>query len=128
MTDRTNDLAGALAAAVEAARPTAEARGIRLTAAYDDLEGSTQGTGLPQLLRRLVAAVIQLTPDGGKVHARLSRLEERAHVVLISTGEALPDGELAAARKVVERLGGSIDVYADDRGGGATLGILLQLS
>jgi hypothetical protein len=75
-----------------------------------------------------VAAVIQLTPDGGKVHARLSRLEERAHVVLISTGEALPDGELAAARKVVERLGGSIDVYADDRGGGATLGILLQLS
>ena len=128
MTHRAIEVAGVLRAAIEAARAGAEARSVRLTAAYEDLVCAVDGNGFPQLLHRLVDRVVGLTPDGGKVHGRVSRHDERAHVVLIGTGEPLPDQELSSARQMIERLGGSIETYADARGGGATLGILLPIA
>jgi signal transduction histidine kinase len=128
MSERTVELSAVVGAAVQALRPLAEARGIRLTAAFENAVATCDPQALENLMRRLVARAVQLTAVGGEVHVSVAQIDESAHLSVTDTGSSPPTPEeVADARKLVEHLGGEVEAYGDEGGGGSTLGVLLPL-
>jgi signal transduction histidine kinase len=145
------ELCPAVAAAVEAARPAAEAKGVALSAALDDGAGSIAGdpTRLRQVLHELCANAVRATPRGGRVAVRLGRAGAMAEIAVRDTGrgiaadrlphlfDALSGGGaplrgrlgvgLAVARHLVEAHGGEIGAESAGEGRGATFTIRLPL-
>lgn len=145
------ELAAIVTDAVAALKPTAERKGLALSAA---VQGSVWVTGEPGLLRQLITNLaenaIKFTASG-RVTVTLRCLNKRAHIVVADTGPGIPtaalphifdrfyradparsrsvDGTglgLAVVRNIVRVHSGTVTA-ANGEGGGATFTIELPL-
>jgi PAS domain S-box-containing protein len=139
---------------IEAVRPAAEARNIRIECILDSGEAPVSGDPerLQQILWNLVSNAVKFTDRGGRVQIRLERAESHVELIVSDTGvgiapEFLPhvferfrQGDsgvtreygglglgLAITRHLVEMHGGTIDVTSAGRGAGATFRVTLPL-
>jgi signal transduction histidine kinase/CheY-like chemotaxis protein len=144
---RAVDLAGIVGAVVDALRPTAEAKAIRLQALLDPQAGPISGDTdrLQQVIWNLLSNAIKFTPKGGRVVVSLERINSHVEVVVSDSGkgisaEFLPhvfdrfrqaDGTstrrhgglglgLSIVRQLVELHGGTVVVESNGDGQGAT--------
>jgi len=88
------DLVELAAHAVEAARPTADARGIALT--FDPgTPGAYAGdsTRISQMLDNLISNAIKFTPQGGRVTVRVDRRGSEAVFEIADTGAGIADAD-----------------------------------
>src|SRR5881396_2412181 len=140
--------------AVEAVRPAASARDIRLRTTIDSDTGLVQGdpSRLQQVVWNLLTNAIKFTPAGGRVHVRLERAESTALVTVSDGGpgispEFLPHAferfrqadasptraqgglglGLDIVRHLIELHGGTVKVESPGEMGGATFTVTLPL-
>lgn len=148
------DLPNVLAAAIDAARPAAEAKSIRLQVLLDPQAGPISGDPdrLQQVIWNLLSNAVKFTPKGGRVQLRLERVNSHVEIVVSDTGrgieaEFLPhvfdrfrqsDGSmtrrhgglglgLAIVRQIVELHGGTVSVESAGAEQGATFTVNLPL-
>ena len=139
-------------AAVEAVRPTAEAKGVKLQILLEPDSGSVFGDHerLQQIVWNLLSNAVKFTPHGGLVQVRLQRIESQVEIVVADTGvginpEFLPhvferfrqaDGSttrnygglglgLAIVRHLVELHGGTVSVESAGENRGTTFSVRL---
>ena len=149
---RVVDLAGVVESAVDALRPTAEARAIRLQSLIDPQASPVSGDTdrLQQVVWNLVSNAIKFTPRGGRVQVRLERVDSHVEITVSDSGrgisaEFLPhvfdrfrqaDGSttrkqgglglgLSIVRQLVELHGGTVSVESAGEGQGATFSVQL---
>ena len=150
------DLANVVRAAVETARPTAETKGVRLTAVIDPLPGidvSGDANRLQQVLWNLLSNAIKFTPRGGRVQVVLSRVNSHLEISVSDSGvgisaEFLPfvfdrfrqaDASttrrfgglglgLSIVKQLVELHGGSVTVKSEGVGLGSTFIVTLPIT
>jgi len=142
-------------AAVEAVRPAAEAKGVRLQKVLDTGPASVSGdpVRLQQVVWNLLSNAIKFTPRGGRVQVRLERVNSHVEVAVSDTGagivpEFLPyvfdrfrqadmkttrqQGGmglgLAIVRHLVELHGGTVKAESEGEGRGATFTVLLPVA
>jgi PAS domain S-box-containing protein len=142
-------------AAVEAVRPAAEAKAIRLQKVLDTGVVTVSGdpVRLQQVVWNLLANAIKFTPKGGRVQVRLERVDSHVEVAVSDTGagiapEFLPyvfdrfrQGDmkttrehgglglgLSIVRHLVELHGGSVRAESAGAGQGSTFTVLLPLA
>jgi PAS domain S-box-containing protein len=152
---RTVDLVPVLEAAIEAVRPAAEARQIRLQRVLDPLAGPVAGDAdrLRQVVWNLLSNAVKFTPRGGRVELRLERVNSHVEIVVADSGagispEFLPhvfdrfrqfDSSasrshgglglgLAIVRHLVELHGGTVEVQSPGLEQGSTFVVSLPLS
>ena len=140
--------------AVEAVRPAATARDIRLRTTIDSDAGLVQGdpSRLQQVVWNLLTNAIKFTPAGGRVHVRLERGDAAAIVTVSDSGPGIPPEFLPHAferfrqadasatraqgglglgldivRHLIELHGGTVKVESPGEMGGATLIVTLPL-
>jgi PAS domain S-box-containing protein len=141
--------------AVDTARPTAEAKSIRLVAGIDPLEGSPVSgdpARLQQVMWNLLSNAIKFTPAGGLVNVVVERADTRLEIHVADSGEGIApeflpfvfdrfrqaDGSttrwhgglglgLAIVKQLVELHGGSIRVTSEGAGKGSTFVVTLPL-
>ena len=152
---RRVELAALVEAAIDSARPTARAQGVRLHA--DLGQGPCEVTGDPERLQQivwnLISNAIKFTPEGGDVEVSLARAGAAAELRVSDTGqgitpEFLPfvfdrfrqaDGSstrrhgglglgLALVRHLVELHGGTVRAESGGEGAGATFTVGLPLA
>jgi PAS domain S-box-containing protein len=141
-------------AAIDAVRPTAEAKSVRLQVMLDPWAGAVSGDPdrLQQIIWNLLSNAVKFTPKGGKVQVRLERVESHIEIVVNDTGqginpEFLPfvferfrqaDSTLTRAhgglglglaivRHLVEMHGGTVHADSSGEGLGATFTVKLPL-
>src|SRR5688572_28377426 len=141
-------------ASLEAARPAAAAKEIRLEHEIDPMAGQVSGDNdrLQQVVGNLLGNAIKFTPKGGLVKLRLSRLQSEVEIVVEDTGVGIapeylprlferfrhPDASttrphggiglgLAIVRHLVELHGGRVEASSSGRGQGATFRVRLPL-
>lgn len=151
---RAVDLSSVIAAAIDAARPAAEAKNIRLQVLLDPQAGLISGDPdrLQQVIWNLLSNAVKFTPKGGRVQVRLERVNSHVEIVVSDTGtgieaEFLPfvfdrfrqsDGSmtrrhgglglgLAIVRQIIELHGGTVAVESDGAQQGATFTVNLPL-
>jgi PAS domain S-box-containing protein len=151
---RAVDLSSVISAAVDAARPAAEAKNIRIQVLLDPeaalISGDTDR--LQQVVWNLLSNAIKFTPKDGRIQVRLERVNSHIEIVVSDTGkgiepEFLPyvfdrfrqsDGSmtrrhgglglgLAIVRQLVELHGGTVSVNSEGEGQGATFTASLPL-
>jgi CheY-like chemotaxis protein/two-component sensor histidine kinase len=147
-------LAPVVEAAVESARPAAEARGVALLLDLDPQVGRVLGDPdrLQQIVWNLVSNAVKFTPEGGRVEVRLARAGGHAEIAVSDTGEGIaPDFlphvferfrqqdssttrrhgglglGLAIVRHLVELHGGRVRAESAGPGQGATFTVRLPL-
>jgi PAS domain S-box-containing protein len=140
--------------AVEAVTPAADARGVRLETVLDPLAAPVAGDPerLQQILWNLLSNAVKFTSRGGRVQARLERVNSHLEVSVSDTGvgiapEFLPhvferfrqaDGGitrehgglglgLSIAKQLTEMHGGSIEAFSAGLGNGSTFRVKLPL-
>ncbi|MFN8627848.1 MAG: ATP-binding protein [Candidatus Binatia bacterium] len=90
----TVELPALVAAAVDAVRPSAAAKGIRLTVkvtdAARDLTVRADPPRLQQVLGNLLSNAIKFTPGGGRVTVSLHGDESHAEIAVADTGQGIP--------------------------------------
>ncbi|HEY1784428.1 MAG TPA: PAS domain S-box protein [Pirellulales bacterium] len=146
------ELAGIIDAAIEAVRPAAEAKGLRLVKVLDPTSGPVMGdpNRLQQVVWNLLANAVKFTPKGGRVQTRLTQSQAHVEIEVSDTGqgislEFLPhvferfrqaDASttrrhtglglgLAIVRHLVELHGGSVIVLSAGEGRGASFTVSL---
>ncbi|HEX8456527.1 MAG TPA: PAS domain S-box protein [Pyrinomonadaceae bacterium] len=151
---RVVDPAAVVAAAVETARPAAEAKDIRLQTAFDTHSAPISGDPdrLQQVVWNLLSNAIKFTPVGGRVEVSLERAASHVRISVSDTGrgiapEFLPHVfdrfrqadqtttrthgglglGLAIVRQLVELHGGSVRVESAGEGQGTTFTVALPL-
>ncbi|HEV2881582.1 MAG TPA: ATP-binding protein [Pyrinomonadaceae bacterium] len=142
-------------AAVEAVRPAAEAKGVRLQRIMDTGIVTVSGdpVRLQQVVWNLLSNAIKFTPKGGRVQVRLERVNSHIEIAVSDTGpgiepEFLPyvfdrfrqaDGRttrqhgglglgLAIVRHLVELHGGTVRAESPGEGQGAIFTVLLPVA
>jgi signal transduction histidine kinase/ActR/RegA family two-component response regulator len=141
-------------AAVEAVRPAAEAKGVRIQKVGDAGVNSLSGdpVRLQQVVWNLLSNAIKFTPKGGLVRIRLERVDSHVEITVADDGEGI-DAEflpyvferfrqadmkttrvhgglglgLAIVRQLVELHGGTVGVTSPGAGSGATFVVKLPL-
>jgi len=148
------DLTTIVQAAVEGARPAAEAQGARLQFTSHDIEACVQGdeARLQQVMGNLLSNAIKFTPKGGSIEVGLERAGAEAQITVRDTGigisaRALPEIfdrfrqvdtsstrkygglglGLAIVRNLVELHGGSVGGESAGEGHGTTFTVTLPL-
>jgi signal transduction histidine kinase/ActR/RegA family two-component response regulator len=148
------EVSPAVEAAVDAARPAAAAKDLRLEVEVDPNAGVVSGDAdrVQQIVANLVGNAIKYTPKGGRVTVSARRLETQAEVVVADTGVGVapeflprlfdrfrqPDSSttrphggiglgLAIVRHLVELHGGRVEAQSAGRGQGATFRVVLPL-
>ncbi len=151
---RAVDLGAVVEAAVEATRPAAEAKTVRLQSLVDPQAGPVSGDAdrLQQVVWNLLSNAVKFTPKGGRVQVRLERVNSHVEIVVSDSGrgispEFLPhvfdrfrqaDGAttrthgglglgLAIVRQLVELHGGTVGAESGGEGRGATFVVQLPL-
>jgi PAS domain S-box-containing protein len=149
------DLASVIEAAVEAVRPSANARSIRLSTVLDPLAGPASGdpNRLQQVVWNLLTNAVKFTPRGGRIEVLLQRVDSHLEIAVSDNGigietHFLPqvfdrfrqaDASttrshsglglgLSIARQIVELHGGSMHASSAGLGRGATFVVVLPLS
>src|SRR5712692_628173 len=146
--------ASAIAAALEAVRPAADAKAVRLEAHADPAAGPVAGDTdrLQQVVWNLLSNAIKFTPRNGRVQVRLARIDSHVELRIEDTGigigpEFMPhvfelfrqrDGSpsrqhgglglgLALVKHLVELHGGSVECASPGEGLGAVFSVRLPL-
>ena len=85
------DLAAAVEAALDAIRPAADAKAIRIESSLDPAAAFVAGdpARLQQVVWNLLSNAIKFTPKGGRVDIRLQRAESHAELTVSDTGEGI---------------------------------------
>jgi signal transduction histidine kinase len=93
---RPLDLFPVVEAAIEAVRPSAEAKGVTVQAALGSWPLKTVGDGarLRQVATNLLTNAVKFTPTGGAVAVRLERAPHRVRLIVSDTGEGIPPASL----------------------------------
>lgn len=142
-------------AAVEAVRPAADAKGVRVQKVIDTGAISIPGdpVRLQQVVWNLLSNAIKFTPRGGRVQIRSERVNSHLEIVVSDTGqgisaEFLPhvfdrfrqaDQKtsrqhggmglgLAIVRHLVELHGGTVSAHSEGEGQGATFVVMLPIT
>jgi PAS domain S-box-containing protein len=142
-------------AAVEAVRPAAGAKGVRVQKVMDTGVVSVSGdpVRLQQVVWNLLSNAIKFTPRGGRVQVRLERVNSHVEIAVSDTGagitpEFLPhvfdrfrqaDQKttrrhgglglgLAIVRHLVELHGGTVRAESEGEGQGSTFTVLLPVA
>jgi PAS domain S-box-containing protein len=152
---RPSDPISFIDAAVEAVRPAAEAKGVRVQKVMDTGAVSIPGdpVRLQQVVWNLLSNAIKFTPRGGRVQIRSERVNSHLEIVVSDTGQGIPaeflphvfdrfrqaDQKtsrqhggmglgLAIVRHLVELHGGTVRATSDGVGQGATFTVQLPIS
>jgi len=152
---RELDLVGVIEGAVEAVRPSAEAKQIRLQSTFGAVTGIVKGDAnrLQQVVGNLLSNAIKFTPPGGQVDVCLRLDGDFAVITVSDTGEGISphflpfvfdrfrqeDGSttrvqaglglgLAIVRNLVELHGGTVTADSEGSGQGATFTVTLPLT
>jgi signal transduction histidine kinase/CheY-like chemotaxis protein len=147
-------LAPVIDAALEAVRPAADAKGVRLEARADPAVGRVAGDAdrLQQVVWNLLSNAIKFTVRGGRVQIRLEVMEGQARIQVADTGRGInaellrhmferfrqAEGPaaralgglglgLAIVRHIVELHGGTVRAESAGEGHGATFTVELPL-
>src|SRR5215213_6078575 len=85
------DLAQAIGQAIEAMRPAADAKGIRLQTVLDGGLGPILGDPdrFQQIMWNLLSNAVKFTPRGGRVHVSLMRVNSHVEVAVSDTGQGI---------------------------------------
>ncbi|WP_119153174.1 ATP-binding protein [Caldimonas tepidiphila] len=145
----------AIEAAVEAVRPAAVAKDIRLQLLVDPQAGPISGDPerLQQIVWNLVANAVKFTPKGGRVQVTVERVNSHVELAVRDTGagiepQFLPhiferftqvDASttrehgglglgLAIVRQLVEMHGGTVTAHSEGAGRGAVFTVCLPLA
>src|SRR5262249_20395165 len=88
---RSVDLKAVVEAALDTARPAADAKGIRLEAVLDPGAGPITGDPdrLQQVVWNLLTNAVKFTPKGGRVQLHLQRINSHVEIVTSDTGEGI---------------------------------------
>jgi PAS domain S-box-containing protein len=146
--------AAVVQAAIEALRPTAEAKGVHMDVVLDEETGPVTGdpARLQQVVWNLVSNAIKFTPRNGQVQVRLERANSHIDLIVSDTGTGIDpaflpfvfdrfrQGQaslardhggaglgLAIVRHLVEAHGGVIHAHSDGHGEGATFIVSLPV-
>src|SRR5262245_45835785 len=141
-------------AAVDVVRPSAEAKGIVLNEVVEAPDGVVFGDAnrLQQVIWNLLSNAVKFTNEGGRVEARLGRIEGQIEITLTDTGIGIDPRflphvfdrfsqadststrkygglgiGLAIVRHIVEMHGGGVSASSPGKGQGATFKIRLPL-
>ena len=152
---RPSDPNGFIDAAVEAVRPAAEAKGVRVQKVMDTGAVSIPGdpVRLQQVVWNLLSNAIKFTPRGGRVQIRSERVNSHLEIVVSDTGQGIPPDflphvfdrfrqadqktsrqhggmglGLAIVRHLVELHGGTVQAESAGPGQGATFTVQLPIS
>jgi len=152
---RPSDPNSFIDAAVEAVRPAAEAKGVRVQKVIDTGLISIPGdpVRLQQVIWNLLSNAIKFTPRGGRVQIRSERVNSHLEIVVSDTGQGIsPDFlphvfdrfrqadqkasrqhggmglGLAIVRHLVELHGGNVSATSQGEGQGATFTVRLPIS
>jgi signal transduction histidine kinase/CheY-like chemotaxis protein len=120
---QTVELVAVIRAALETVRPTAEAKGVVLSATVDAEAGPVTGdpSRLQQVLWNLLSNSIKFTPRGGTVAVRVQGLSEQVEVTVEDSGPGIPPEFLPHVFERFRQAGG-----AKTRGkGGLGLGLAI---
>lgn len=142
-------------AAVEAVKPAAEAKGVRVQKVVDTGAIAIPGdpVRLQQVVWNLLSNAIKFTPRGGRVQIRSERVNSHLEIVVSDTGQGIPADflphvfdrfrqadqktsrqhggmglGLAIVRHLVEMHGGSVNANSDGEGKGATFRVMLPIT
>jgi PAS domain S-box-containing protein len=142
-------------AALDAVRPAADAKDIRLQVVLDPRAGPVSGDPgrLQQVLWNLLSNAVKFTPKGGQVQVHLERIDSHVEVTVSDTGQGItPDFlpyvfdrfrqadssftrvqqglglGLAIVRQLVELHGGTVEAHSAGKGYGATFTVKLPIS
>jgi PAS domain S-box-containing protein len=142
-------------AALDAVRPTAEAKGVQLSTRLSPQIGSVSGDPqrIQQIVWNLLSNAIKFTPKGGRVEIHLEHSDSQIEITIIDTGvgiqpEFLPyvfdrfrqaDSSstrrygglglgLAIVRHLVELHGGKVSADSQGEGQGATFKVILPVA
>ncbi len=140
--------------ALDAIRPAAEAKEIRLQHILDPRAGPVSGdpNRLQQIVWNLLSNAVKFTPRGGRVEVRLERVNSHVEIIVSDTGQGIHSdllpfifdrfrqGDstttrqhgglglgLAIVRHLVELHGGSVHADSPGHGGGANFTVTLPL-
>ena len=85
------EIVPAVEAAIDALRPTAEAKGVRLQTVLDSKPNLVLGdtNRLQQVVWNLVSNAIKFTPKGGRVQVVLERINSRIEITVSDTGQGI---------------------------------------
>jgi PAS domain S-box-containing protein len=152
---RAIELAPIVETAVEAVKPTAEAREIRVQMVLDRSAGLVAGDAdrLQQVIWNLLSNAIKFTHRGGHMEVRLARVGSHVEVTVADTGMGIkpqflpyvferfrqadssstrPHGGLglglAIVKHLVELHGGTVDAESEGEGRGATFRVQLPVA
>lgn len=152
---RPSDPNAFIDAAVEAVRPAAEAKGVRVQKVIDTGPISIPGdpVRLQQIVWNLLSNAIKFTPRGGRVQILSERVNSHLEIVVSDTGQGIPADflphvfdrfrqadqktsrqhggmglGLAIVRHLVELHGGTVHATSPGEGKGATFTVLLPIS
>ena len=142
-------------AAVEAVKPAAEAKGVRLQKVVDTGAVSIPGdpVRLQQVIWNLLSNAIKFTPRGGRVQIYSQRVNSHLEIVVSDSGQGIPPDflphvfdrfrqadqktsrqhggmglGLAIVRHLVEMHGGSVRASSEGEGKGATFTVMLPIA
>ena len=108
------DLAAIVDNAVGTVQPAADAKGVRLQSLIDPRIAPVSGDPdrLQQVVWNLMSNAVKFTPKGGRVQARLERVNSHVEIVVSDTGmgiakEFLPHVLIASGRRIPDRRAGA---------------------
>jgi PAS domain S-box-containing protein len=152
---RPSDPNSFIDAAVEAVKPAAVAKGVRVQKVVDTGPISIPGdpVRLQQVVWNLLSNAIKFTPRGGRVQIRSERVNSHLEIVVSDTGQGISADflphvfdrfrqadqktsrqhggmglGLAIVRHLVEMHGGTVSANSDGEGKGATFTVMLPIS
>ena len=89
---RPSDPNAFIEAAIEAVKPAAEAKGVRVQKIMDTGVVTVPGdpVRLQQVVWNLLSNAIKFTPRGGQVQVRMERVNSHLEIVVSDTGQGIP--------------------------------------